>query len=73
MHDWPIRKVNKVGVNSKIQQQLPTLISLVKTMAMRDSQPRLCGLCSMVEHMSDMCLNLNEGIDYEQVNALGEY
>ena len=42
-------------------------------MAMRDNQPRLCGVCSMVGHMFDMCPNLNEGIDYEQVNALGEY
>ena len=72
-HDWLIRKVNEVGVNSEIQQQLATLTSLVKTMAMRDNQPRLCGVCSMVGHMSDMCPNLNKGIDYEQVNALGEY
>ena len=27
----------------------------------------------MVGHMSDMCPNLHEGIDYEQVNAVGEY
>ena len=40
---------------------------------MRDNQPRLCGVCSMVGHMYDMCPNLNEGIDYEQVNALREY
>ena len=72
-HDWPIRRVNKVGVNYEIQQQLATLTSLVKTMTMRDNQPRLCGVCSMVGHMSDMYPNLNQGIDYEQVNALGEY
>ena len=72
-HDWPNRRVNEVGVNSEIQQQLATLTSLVKTMTMRDNQSRLCGVCSMVGHMSDMCSNLNEGIDYEQVNALGEY
>ena len=45
MHDWPIRRVNKVGVNYEIQQQLATLTSLVKTMTMRDNQPRLCGVC----------------------------
>ena len=64
-HDWLIRRVNEVGVNSEIQQQLATLTSLVKTMAMRDNQPILCRLCSMVGHMSDMCLNLNKGIDYK--------
>ena len=36
-HDWPIRRVNEVGVNSEIQQQLATLTSLIKTMAMRDN------------------------------------
>ena len=30
-HDWPIRRVNEVGENSEIQQQLVTLTSLVKT------------------------------------------
>ena len=38
-HDWLIRRVNEVGVNSEIQQQLATLTSVVKTMAMRDNQP----------------------------------
>ena len=56
-HDWPIRRVNDVGINSEIQHQLATLTSLGKTMAMRDNNPR----------------NLHEGIDYEQVNAVGEY
>ena len=58
MHDWPIRRVNEVGVKFEIQQQLATLTSLVKTMAMRDNQPRLCGVCSMVGYMSYMSQNL---------------
>ena len=36
-HDWLIKRVNEVVVNSEIQQQLATFISLVKTMAIRDS------------------------------------
>ena len=53
-HETPIRRVNEVGINSDIQQQLATLTSLVQTMAMRDSLPRPCGVCFMVGHMTDM-------------------
>ena len=69
-HETPIRRVNKVGINSDIQQQLATLTTLVQTMAMRDNLPRPCGVCSMVEHMTDMCPSLQDGGSYEQANAL---
>ena len=39
-HETPIRRVNKVGINSDIQEQLATLTSLVQTMTMRDNLPR---------------------------------
>ena len=61
-HETPIRRVNEVGINSNIQQQLATLTSLVQTMAMRDNLPRPCGVCSMVGHMTDMCPSLQEGV-----------
>ena len=57
-HETPIRRVNEVGINSDIQQQLATLTSLVQTMAMRDNLPRPCGVYSIVGHMTDMCPSL---------------
>ena len=50
--ETPIRRVNEVGINFDIQQQLATLTSLVQTMAMRDNLPRPCGVCLMVGHMT---------------------
>ena len=63
--ETPIRRVNEVGINSNIQQQLATLISLVQTMAMRENLPRPCGVCSMVGHMIDMCPSLQKRGSYE--------
>ena len=36
-HETHIRRVNEVGINFDIQQQLATLTSLFQTMAMRDN------------------------------------
>ena len=60
-HETPTRRVNEVGINFDIQQQLATLTSLVQTMAKSDNLPRPCGVYSMVGYMNDMCLSLEEG------------
>ena len=72
-HETPIRRVKDIGINFDIQQQLTTLTSLFQTMAMRDTLPRPCGVCSMVGHLPDMCPSLQEGVVMSKLILQGAF
>ncbi|XP_062086205.1 uncharacterized protein LOC133792316 [Humulus lupulus] len=57
--------------NSKVEQQLAQLTSMVQQMAL-GHQVRPCGICQLVGHSTDACLTLQEDIN-EHVNAMGGF
>ncbi|XP_021733268.1 uncharacterized protein LOC110700074 isoform X1 [Chenopodium quinoa] len=61
-----IRQVNEV-VSSNLEQQVAKLTSLVERVMIEKGQEKVCGLCSMVGHPTDMCPTLQE----EEVNSIG--
>ena len=66
-------KMNEAGAISKLEQQLANLTSLVQQMAtVTMHQAKVCGVCSMVGHATDICLTL-QGQNMEQVNSLGGF
>ncbi|RDX71480.1 hypothetical protein CR513_49161, partial [Mucuna pruriens] len=58
--------VNEIGVasNQRLENQLIELTSLVKQIAVGQHQPamavKVCGICTSVEHPTDMCPTLQE-------------
>ncbi|RDX82239.1 hypothetical protein CR513_36999, partial [Mucuna pruriens] len=60
------RMVNEISVasNQRLENQLIELTSLVRQLAVRQHQPtmaaKVCGICTSVEHPTDMCLTLQE-------------
>ena len=66
--DPPSKHVNEVNISS-LEQQIASLISLVRQMAIGNMQMAMaCGICSVVGHPTDMCPTLQEE-PIEQVNA----
>ena len=58
--DPPSRHVNKVNISS-LEQQIVSLTSLVRQMAIGNMQMvKACGICSVVGHPTDMCPTLQE-------------
>ncbi|XP_062093487.1 uncharacterized protein LOC133799488 [Humulus lupulus] len=55
--------------NSKVEQQLAQLTSMVQQMAL-GHQVRPCGICQLVGHPTDACPTLQEDTN-EHVNAMG--
>ncbi|RDX70903.1 hypothetical protein CR513_49799, partial [Mucuna pruriens] len=55
------RMVNKIGTaaNQRLENQLAKLTSLVRQLTVRQHQPamaaKICGICTSVEHPTDMC------------------
>ncbi|XP_062119029.1 uncharacterized protein LOC133832738 [Humulus lupulus] len=57
--------------NSKVEQQLAQLTSMVQQMAL-GHQVRPCGICQLVGHFTDACPTLQEDTN-EHVNAMGGF
>ncbi|XP_062170392.1 uncharacterized protein LOC133876123 [Alnus glutinosa] len=70
--DLPSKHVNGVNISS-LEQQIASLTSLVRQMAVGNMQMvKACGICSIVGHPTDMCPTLQEE-PIEQVNAAGGF
>ncbi|RDY03888.1 hypothetical protein CR513_12466, partial [Mucuna pruriens] len=75
------RMVNGIGAldNLRLENQLTKLTSLVRQLAVGQHQPSVaatvCGICTSVEHPTDMCPTLQETkLDYtKSVGAIGGY
>ncbi|RDX99001.1 hypothetical protein CR513_18012, partial [Mucuna pruriens] len=73
------RMVNEIGAvdNLRLENQLTVLTSLVRQLAVGQHQPslaaRVCGICTSMEHHTDMCPMLQEtDSDHpESVGAIG--
>ena len=71
-----IRGVHEVATNSsssaetkKLEGKLDALVNLVTQLAMNQKTApiaRLCGLCSSVDHHTDLCLSLQQSEAIEQ-------
>ncbi|RDX64394.1 hypothetical protein CR513_57058, partial [Mucuna pruriens] len=72
----PSRIVNEIGAatNQRIVNQLDELTSLVRQLAVGQQQPamlaKICGICTSVEHPTDMCPTLQE-IESDQLENVG--
>ncbi|RDX88574.1 hypothetical protein CR513_29813, partial [Mucuna pruriens] len=77
-HSW---MVNGIGVasNQRLENQLTELTSLVRQLAVGQHQPamaaKVCGICTSVEHPTDMCPTLQEteSDQTENVGAIGGF
>ncbi|RDX93405.1 hypothetical protein CR513_24344, partial [Mucuna pruriens] len=75
------RMVNEIGAasNQRLENQLTELTSLVRQLAVGQHQPTLvakvCGICTSVEHPTDMCPTLQEteSDQPEHVGAVGGF
>ncbi|RDX97134.1 hypothetical protein CR513_20132, partial [Mucuna pruriens] len=75
------RMVNEIGAasNQRLENQLTELTSLVRQLAVGQHQPALaakvCGICTSVEHPTDMCPTLQEteSDQTENVGAIGGF
>ncbi|RDX64370.1 hypothetical protein CR513_57080, partial [Mucuna pruriens] len=75
------RMVNEVGTaaNQRLENQLSELTSLVRQLAVGQHQPamaaKVCGICTSVEHPTDMCPTLQEteSDQPENVGAIGGF
>ncbi|RDY10372.1 hypothetical protein CR513_05106, partial [Mucuna pruriens] len=75
------RMVNEIGTinNSKLENQLTELTSLVTQLAIGQHQPitvvKACGICTSMEHPTDMCPTLQETeLNHpKSVGAIGGY
>ncbi|XP_065634275.1 uncharacterized protein LOC136069533 [Quercus suber] len=66
--DPPSKHVNEVNISS-LKQQIASLTSLVRQMAVGNMQTvKTCGICSVVGHPTDMCPTLQEE-PIEQMNV----
>ena len=70
--DPPSKHVNEVNISS-LEQQIVSLTSLVRQMAVGNMQTvKACGICLVVGHPTDMCPTFQEE-PIEQVNAIGGF
>ncbi|CAN6544323.1 unnamed protein product [Malus baccata var. baccata] len=69
--ELPFKKVNEVSANSSIELQLANLTNLVQQVIVAPKQ--VCGVCSMMGHVTDMCPSLMNQGGLEQANALGGF
>jgi hypothetical protein len=70
--DLSSKHVNEVNISS-LEQQIASLTSLVRQMAVGNMQTaKACGICSVVGHPTDMCPTLQEE-PIKQVNAGGDF
>lgn len=70
--DPPSKHVNEVNISS-LEQQIASLTSLVRQMAVGNMQmAKVCGICSVEGHPTDMYPTLQEE-PIEQVNMAGGF
>ncbi|RDX82362.1 hypothetical protein CR513_36855, partial [Mucuna pruriens] len=77
----PSRMVNEIGAaaNQRLENQLTKLTSLVRQLAVSQHQPamaiKICGICTSVEHPTNMCPTLQEteSDQPEHVGAVGGF
>ncbi|RDX64269.1 hypothetical protein CR513_57193, partial [Mucuna pruriens] len=75
------RMVNEIGAafNQRLENQLTKLTSLVRQLAVSQHQPamatKLCGICTSMEHPTDMCPTLQEteADQPDNVGAIGGF
>ncbi|RDY00574.1 hypothetical protein CR513_16235, partial [Mucuna pruriens] len=71
------RMVNEIGAasNQRLENQLTKLTSLVRQLAIGQHQPatvvKVCGICTFVEHPTDMCPTLQE-TESDQIENYGK-
>ncbi|RDX92502.1 hypothetical protein CR513_25357, partial [Mucuna pruriens] len=73
--------VNEIGAatNQRMENQLAELTSLVRQLVVGQQQPamtaKICGICTSVEHLTDMCPTLQEieSDQPENVGAIGGF
>ncbi|RDX78891.1 hypothetical protein CR513_40759, partial [Mucuna pruriens] len=72
-------KIDGAVDNLRLENQLTELTSLVRQLVVEQHQPnttvRVYGICTSVEHPTDLCLALQEieSDDLESVGSTGEY
>ncbi|RDX86067.1 hypothetical protein CR513_32649, partial [Mucuna pruriens] len=74
----PSRSVNEIGAasNQRLENQLTELTSLVRQLAVSQHHPataaKVCGICTSVEHPTDLCPTLQEteSVQTESVGAV---
>ncbi|RDX97063.1 hypothetical protein CR513_20208, partial [Mucuna pruriens] len=77
----PSRPVNEIGAasNQRLENQLTKLTSLVRQLAVSQHHPamaaKICGICTSVEHPTDLCPTLQEteSGQTESVGAVGGF
>ncbi|RDX82624.1 hypothetical protein CR513_36558, partial [Mucuna pruriens] len=77
----PSRPVNEIGAasNQRLENQLTELTSLVRQLAVSQHHPamaaKVCGICTSVEHPTDLCPTLQEteSGQTESVGAIGGF
>ncbi|RDY04393.1 hypothetical protein CR513_11895, partial [Mucuna pruriens] len=77
----PSRPVNEIGAasNQRMENQLTELTSLVRQLAVSQHHPamaaKVCGICTSVEHPTDLCPTLQEteSGQIESVGAVGGF
>ncbi|RDX97155.1 hypothetical protein CR513_20105, partial [Mucuna pruriens] len=77
----PSRPVNEIGAasNQRLENQLTELTSLVRQLAVSQHHPamaaKVCGICTSVEHPTDLCPTLQEteSSQTESVGAVGGF
>ncbi|RDX86676.1 hypothetical protein CR513_31962, partial [Mucuna pruriens] len=75
------RMVNEISAasNQRLENQLTELTSLVRQLVVGKHQPamvaKVCGICTFVEHSTDMCpiLQETESDQLENVGAIGGF
>ena len=68
--DHTPKKVNEVNTSSLVRQ-ISDLTSLVRQMAVNNVQAiKVCGICLVAGHVTDMCPTLQEQKPVQQANAI---
>ena len=71
--DHTSRKVNEVSI-SNLERQILDLTSMVRQMAVGNMEvTRVCGICSLSGHSTDLCPTLQNNENIQQANAMGNF
>ena len=64
------KKVNEVSI-SNLERQILDLTSMVRQMAVGNMEAtRVCGICSLSGHSTDLCPTLQDDENFQQANAM---
>ena len=71
--DHTSRKVNEVSI-SNLERQILDLTCMVRQMAVGNMEAtRVCGICSLSGHSTDLCPTLQNNENIQQANAMGNF